>query len=74
MSAMSNFSSLQLQIARKNALITHAHINGINGAIIQAMAVYTALCAEPPNLEPNSFIDQLTEVAEKLEQSAIEER
>ena len=68
------FSSLQLQIARKNALITHAHINGINGAIMQAMAVFTALCIEPPNLEPSSFIDQLTEVAEKLEQSTTEER
>ena len=65
---------MQLQIARKNALITHAHINGINGAIMQAMAVHTALCIEPPNLEPSSFIDQLTDVAEKLEQSTTEER
>lgn len=62
-----------IQIARQNALITHAHTSGVNGAIIQAMAVYKALHLEPPNLEPNSFIDELAEVAEKLEGASIDE-
>lgn len=59
-----------IQIAFENALITHAHINGVNGAILQAVAVFKALHLEPPNLEPHSFIDQLIEVAEKLEEAA----
>lgn len=57
------------EIANKNALITHAHKSGVNGAILQAVAVFKALHLEPPNLEPHSFIDELVEVAEKLEQT-----
>lgn len=72
--ALFSENSLELQeIARQNALITHAHTSGVNGAIIQAMAVYKALHLEPPNLEPNSFIDELAEVAEKLEGASIDE-
>ena len=58
-----------MQFASKNALITHAHKSGVNGAILQAVAVFKALHLEPPNLEPHSFIDELVEVAEKLEQT-----
>ena len=63
-----------MQVAHMNALITHAHICGVNGAILQAMAVYKALNIEPPNLQPHSFIDQLVEVAEELEKSSCDER
>lgn len=63
-----------LQVAYKNALITHAHICGVNGAIMQAMAVYKALNLEPPNLEPHSFIDQLVEVAEKLGEASSDKK
>ena len=48
-------------------MITHAHINGVNGAILQAEAVFRALPLEPPNLDTDKFIDQLIELAEKLE-------
>ena len=58
---------LSEQNARENALITHAHINGVNGAVLQAEAVFRALPLEPPNLDTDKFIDELLEVAEKLE-------
>lgn len=48
-------------------MITHAHVNGVNGAILQAEAVFKALLLEPPNLNTNKFIDELIEVAEELE-------
>lgn len=48
-------------------MITHAHINGVNGAILQALAVFKALSLEPPNVNTNKFIDEILEVAEELE-------
>lgn len=48
-------------------MITHAHVNGVNGAILQAEAVFKALLLEPPNLNTDKFIDELIEVAEELE-------
>lgn len=48
-------------------MITHAHINGVNGAILQAEAVFQALPLEPPNLDTEKFIDHLIELAEELE-------
>lgn len=54
--------------AQENALITHAHINGVNGAVLQAEAVFKALPLEPPNLNTYKFIDDLLEVAKKLEE------
>lgn len=69
--ALFSKSSLEIkEIACKNALITHAHVYGVNGAIIQAMAVYNALHLEPPSLDPYRFIDHLVEVAEKVEGQA----
>lgn len=68
------FSFVIIQITCQNALITHAHICGVNGAILQAIAVYKALHIEPPSLEPYDFIDQLIEVAEKIEEKNVEKR
>jgi len=48
-------------------LITHAHINGVNGAILQALAVFKALHLEPPNLNTDKFIAEIIEVAEELD-------
>ena len=48
-------------------MITHAHINGVNGAILQALAVFKALPLEPPTLNTDRFIDEIIEVAEELE-------
>ena len=56
------------QNAQENALITHAHINGVNGAVLQAEAVFKALPLDPPNLNTDKFIDDLLEVAKKLEE------
>lgn len=39
-------------MATKSAIVTHAHPNGINGSILQAFAIQTAL-----NLNPNSTLD-----------------
>lgn len=48
-------------------MITHAHINGVNGAILQALAIFKALPLEPPNLNTDKFIDEIIEVAKELE-------
>jgi len=73
--ALFSKNSQELQeIACQNALITHAHICGVNGAIIQAIAVYKALHIEPPSLEPYNFIDHLIEVAEKIEERNVDKR
>lgn len=67
--ALYSLSSSEVQKnAKENALITHAHINGVNGAILQAEAVFRSLSLEPPNLNTDKFIDDLLEVAKKLEQ------
>lgn len=42
-------------------------MNGVNGAILQAEAVFKALLLEPPNLNTDKFSDELIEVAEELE-------
>ena len=58
-------------------MITHAHISGVNGAILQALAVFKALPLEPPNLNTDKFIDEIIEVAEELEkekETPIEEK
>ncbi|XP_031555114.1 ADP-ribose glycohydrolase ARH3-like [Actinia tenebrosa] len=59
-------SASLIEYARRSAEITHVHINGVNGAIIQAQAVFNALVIEPPNLDKNQYIDDLAEVAEIL--------
>ena len=58
-------------------MITHAHINGVNGAILQALAIFIALPLEPPNLNTSKFIDEMIEVAKELEiekEASIEEK
>ena len=58
-------------------MITHAHINGVNGAILQALAIFKALPLEPPNLHTDKFIDEMIEVANELEiekEASIEEK
>ena len=56
------------QYARENALITHAHIKGVNGAIIQAEAVLKALGLQQRNLDQDKFVDDLVKLAQRLEQ------
>lgn len=49
-------------------MLTHAHIKGVNGAILQAEAVFMALHLEPHGLDKEKFVDYLAGVAQKLEQ------
>ncbi|XP_076308294.1 ADP-ribosylhydrolase ARH3-like isoform X2 [Tachypleus tridentatus] len=57
-----------IKMARQSAQITHAHPNGYNGAILQALAVHEALKADPgSNLDPFSFIDSLLTNMESVE-------
>ncbi|EDO43172.1 predicted protein [Nematostella vectensis] len=57
------------EYARRSALITHSHIKGVNGAILQACAVFEALHVNPTTLEKNTFIDNLIKTAVELEES-----
>ncbi|XP_032240574.2 ADP-ribosylhydrolase ARH3 [Nematostella vectensis] len=57
------------EYARRSALITHSHVKGVNGAILQACAVFEALHVNPTTLEKNTFIDNLIKTAVELEES-----
>ena len=59
------------QVARDSARITHAHISGVCGALLQSMAVKQALLQPVGTLQPVEFVDNLLEKIgpfEKLEE------
>ena len=61
-----------LQVARNSARITHAHSSAVIGAILQAVAVHTALELRGSGLEPVTFVESLLSVVVPLE-GAVEE-
>ncbi|XP_028416292.1 ADP-ribose glycohydrolase ARH3-like isoform X2 [Dendronephthya gigantea] len=56
----------------QNALVTHAHAHGINGAVLQAMAVYESLQTPPGTLDVEGYIDKMIAAAEELERVDVE--
>lgn len=51
----------QMKVARDSTKLTHAHPSGINGAILQAMAVKLALQTPEGTLDPLKFVKVLME-------------
>lgn len=60
--------SMALQVAEKQARITHTHKNGYNGAVLQCLAVHRAVTsdAEVP-LNKAAFLDFLLEQMDTIE-------
>uniref|UniRef100_A0A8C4QQM5 ADP-ribosylhydrolase ARH3 n=1 Tax=Eptatretus burgeri TaxID=7764 RepID=A0A8C4QQM5_EPTBU len=56
------------EVARQIARLTHAHVLGYNGAILQALAVHFALHDE--NVDKMSFVNKLIAEMEPIEASA----
>lgn len=52
----------------KCSKLTHAHVSGVNGALLQAMAVKLALRAEG-DVEPFSFLDRLLQQIQPFEEN-----
>ncbi|XP_037089173.1 ADP-ribose glycohydrolase ARH3-like [Pollicipes pollicipes] len=68
-----NVQSL-IDVAKKSALITHAHREGYNGAILQCLAVHLALQADPGRpLDGADFIDRLRTHMEQVEECSGDE-
>uniref|UniRef100_H2XRC4 ADP-ribosylhydrolase ARH3 n=1 Tax=Ciona intestinalis TaxID=7719 RepID=H2XRC4_CIOIN len=57
-----------MHFAACSSKITHSHINAINGAILQALAVHTALSSSRDTTW-DIVLNKLTKYAEKLEES-----
>uniref|UniRef100_T1IQS5 ADP-ribosylhydrolase ARH3 n=1 Tax=Strigamia maritima TaxID=126957 RepID=T1IQS5_STRMM len=59
-----------IEAARDSSLVTHAHCNGYNGAILQAMAVRQALLTDPSDsINPLEFVQELRKQMEKVEKN-----
>ena len=59
-----------MQTARDSSRITHAHISGINGALLQALAVKQAMEAtSTETLDVCKFIENLYENLKEFERS-----
>lgn len=49
-----------IELAKQSALITHTHKQGVDGTILQALAVHAALLMDPEHpLNTQEFISQL---------------
>ena len=48
-------------------MITHAHALGVQGAILQAVAVYESLHTPPGTLDVGQYIDKMIVTAQHLE-------
>lgn len=49
-----------IEVARKSSLLTHSHDIGVNGALLQCIAVHEVLMTLPSNpVDPSKFIDGL---------------
>ena len=48
-------------------MLTHSNKHGINGAILQALAVYKALNSDPENFDVEEFITFLRHEMTKIE-------
>ncbi|XP_012525471.2 ADP-ribose glycohydrolase ARH3 isoform X2 [Monomorium pharaonis] len=67
-----NYDNL-LHYVREVTEITHAHKLGINGAILQAIAIHQSLCLDPSEeLNVFNFVDNLISKMDKIEGDASE--
>ncbi|XP_014484436.1 PREDICTED: poly(ADP-ribose) glycohydrolase ARH3-like isoform X2 [Dinoponera quadriceps] len=63
-----------IDYAKKETEITHTHKWGINGAILQALAVQQSLILNPSEeLNASSFVDDLIEKMDKIEDDRTED-
>ena len=56
----------------ESSKLTHAHVSGVNNAVLQAMAIQLALKTEG-KLNPVEFIDQLLEKIAPFEEGKFDE-
>lgn len=56
-----------IDMVKNSAIITHTHKLGINGAILQALAIDLCLKSNPENFDRNSYIDNLIENLQNIE-------
>ncbi len=57
----------------ESSKLTHAHVSGVNNAVLQAMAIQLALRTEKGKLNPLDFIDQLLEKISPFEEGKFDE-
>ena len=56
------------QVVRNSTRLTHAHISGINGALLQAMAIKHAMKSPIGSLDKLEFVSFLYESIQKFEE------
>lgn len=57
-----------IEMAKQSALITHSHKQGIDGTVLQALAVHAALLMDPEHpLNTQDFISNLIEKMKAIE-------
>lgn len=56
-----------VELARASAEVTHTHLRGVDGAVVQAVAVALALRTPPEELDPSAFVAQLSDHAATAE-------
>ena len=57
----------------ESSKLTHAHISGVNNAVLQAMAIQLALTTEKGKLNPVDFVDQLLEKIAPFEEGKFDQ-
>lgn len=57
-----------IEMAKQSALITHSHKQGIDGTVLQALAVHAALLMDPEQpLNTQDFISNLIDKMKAIE-------
>ena len=56
----------------ESSKLTHAHVSGVNNAVLQAMAIQLALKTGKGKLNPVEFIDQLLEKIAPFEEGKFD--
>lgn len=57
-----------IEMAKQSALITHSHKQGIDGTVLQALAVHAALLMDPEHpLNTQDFISNLIDKMKAIE-------
>uniref|UniRef100_A0A0C9S0N9 ADP-ribosylhydrolase ARH3 n=1 Tax=Fopius arisanus TaxID=64838 RepID=A0A0C9S0N9_9HYME len=58
-----------VDMAKRQAMLTHTHREGVNGAILQAITIGKTICLDPTQeLDSKKFIDDLIEDMNEIEQ------
>ena len=57
----------------ESSKLTHAHVSGVNNAVLQAMAIQLALHTEEGKLNPVEFVDHLLEKISPFEEGKFDE-